>query len=219
MYIKNVVHSSALFAYQLSSKSNFFKRYAAITFIALPLILLGVAYGVISLIGRVKKQPPLPLSQDHQSSTNKELLLGEERMHALHLFRLADRYYDGRDGAPQDFAKAFKYYETAASKGFAEAHCRLGDMYYNGEGTKQDFGKAFTHYKIAADGNYPMKNTTIKIEAHRCLGDLYFNGEGVKKDNAKAFQHYKFAADQGDVEAQERLAEWATNSTPQFSDF
>ena len=46
--------------------------------------------------------------------------------------------YDNRQGVPQDFAEAAKWYRKAAEQEFAEAQANLGMFYYTGLGVPKD---------------------------------------------------------------------------------
>ncbi len=47
--------------------------------------------------------------------------------------------YDKRQGVPQDYAEALKWFRKAAEQGLAEAQINLGVMYAEGEGVPQDY--------------------------------------------------------------------------------
>ena len=93
-----------------------------------------------------------------------------------------------------DYAKAFEYYQKAASQGMADAQYNLGYLYENGLGVKQDYTKAREWFeKSAAQG---------KAYAQTSLGNIYYNGLEVEQDYAKALEYYQKAAAQGDVVAE-----------------
>jgi tetratricopeptide (TPR) repeat protein len=54
-----------------------------------------------------------------------------------------------------DYDGAFEYLTKAAELGDAEAHCRLGVMYWKGEGVETNKEKAVYHYEKAAMGGHP----------------------------------------------------------------
>ena len=54
-------------------------------------------------------------------------------------------------GAPQDNAKAVKWYRKAADQGDARAQWHLGLMYHLGEGVPQDNAEAVKWFRKAAD--------------------------------------------------------------------
>jgi TPR repeat protein len=61
------------------------------------------------------------------------------------MFGLGSLYHHG-----QDYAKAYEWYEKAASKGHATAMTQLGLLYENGLGVAQDYAKAREWYEKAA---------------------------------------------------------------------
>ena len=95
---------------------------------------------------------------------------------------LADKYYDGNKGLPQDYKKAAFWYAKAAEQGDAYSQNRLGICYSEGMGLSQDFSKAIYWYTKAAEQNLP--------QAAFNLGMTYDLGKGVKQDNAKALYWY-----------------------------
>ena len=60
-------------------------------------------------------------------------------------------YYEGTNGKPVNYEKAFKYFTKGAEKGNAEAQYGLANCYYNGHGTLADTALAVSYYRLAAD--------------------------------------------------------------------
>jgi TPR repeat protein len=58
-------------------------------------------------------------------------------------------YGDGK-GVPQDYAKAVRWYEKAATQGNTEAQLNLGFLYAKGQGIAKDDVRAFMWYNLAA---------------------------------------------------------------------
>ena len=81
-----------------------------------------------------------------------------------------------RQGVPQDYAEAVKWYRLAAEQGDAVAQYNLGVMYDNGQGVPQDYAEAVKWYRLAAEQGY--------AHAQRNLGVMY--------DKAKAFYRIMF---------------------------
>lgn len=109
------------------------------------------------------------------------------------LFILGKASYDGQ-GMPQDYKKAFKYFEKAAKKNNYFAQHLLGIMYENGEGTEKDINAALLWFKKAAQaGHVPSQFNT---------GKIYGSGEGVNRDFSQAAEWYSKAAEQGYGDAQ-----------------
>jgi TPR repeat protein len=92
---------------------------------------------------------------------------------------LGDLYYEGRL-VPQDFAKAYAYYEQAAESPAqkAAAHFRLGYMHEFGQGVPVTYTEAAYHYRLAAlEGDVPSL---------RRLVNFYITGTGVSLDFDRA---------------------------------
>jgi TPR repeat protein len=54
-------------------------------------------------------------------------------------------------GAERDLNKSIKYYEEAASLGYAPAQYNLGLLYRSGLGVKQDYSAAYRWFSLAAE--------------------------------------------------------------------
>lgn len=66
---------------------------------------------------------------------------------------LGDIYLNGRDGIPQDYAEAEKWFRKAANRdyGAVDPQCRLGAMYLAGEGMVIDYVEALKWILISKD--------------------------------------------------------------------
>jgi hypothetical protein len=62
--------------------------------------------------------------------------------------------YDKRQGIPQNFAEAVKWYRKAAEQGNAEAQYNLGMMYFAGLGVPKDYALAHMWFHLATS-RYP----------------------------------------------------------------
>jgi TPR repeat protein len=67
-------------------------------------------------------------------------------------------------GVQRNPREALKYFEMAASKGYAEAEVEIGIMYLDGIGVVQDKAKAFEHFQSAADKR--------SERGRKCLADV-----------------------------------------------
>jgi TPR repeat protein len=105
-------------------------------------------------------------------------------------------YFHGQ-GAPQDYAEAFRWWQKAAGQGYAPAQASLGNMYYYSDGAPQDSAEAVRWYRKAADQGYAI--------AQYSLGYMYHYGYGVPQDSAEADRWLHKAADQGDEDARRVL--------------
>lgn len=106
---------------------------------------------------------------------------------------LAALYTAGRDGVPQDYAKASLWFRKAAEGGVANAAYNLGVLYHQGLGTRKDMAEAIRWYRRAADKNHP--------EAQYNLGIAFIEGIGVAYDPRAAAKYFESAASAGIVEA------------------
>ena len=117
-------------------------------------------------------------------------------------YRLGECYFIGR-GAPQNYAKAVKWYRKAAEQGHVKAQVAMGDYCYNrhiyATGVMDSFRailpyndhdkiEAVKWYRKAAEQNY--------APAQCNLGSCYDHGDGVTWDKAEAVKWYRKAAEQ-----------------------
>ena len=97
-------------------------------------------------------------------------------------------FYEGKNGVDQDFGKAFKLFEKAASLGSSDAENRVGYMYGNGQGVKKDEKAAFSWYlKSAGHGNAKGQSN---------VGWCLINGFGTAIDYPQAIQYLEKAMSQ-----------------------
>lgn len=116
------------------------------------------------------------------------LLQRAESGHADAQFRLGSMYASG-EGVEQDFARAFKWWNLAASKENLEAQYRMGVLYAKGVGVPQDQAQAVSWFRLAAGRGHAM--------ARFSLGYHYAEGLGIPHDNVKAYVWTALAAEQG----------------------
>ena len=84
-----------------------------------------------------------------------------------------------------DYDGAFEYYTKAAELGDAEAHYRLGRMYWEGEGVVEDNEKAVYHYEKAAIGGHPTARYMLGLH------------EGANGEVDRTVMHWTIAANLG----------------------
>ena len=110
---------------------------------------------------------------------------------------VAEAYDRGRD-APQDSAKAAKWYREAALAGNVEAQFRLAKLVSTGaKGLSADKATAIKLLQAGAkQGHAPSQNL---------LGVMLQNGDGLPKDENAAVGWYQKAADQKLAAAQNNL--------------
>lgn len=111
--------------------------------------------------------------------------------------QLADMYYAGLGGVPQDFREAARWYKKLAKLGDARAQTSLGLMYARGYGVEKNLQLAHRYWSFAAAQNDPG--------AQFNLGLSYSRGDGVTQDFERAAQWYTKAASRGHVQAQHNL--------------
>lgn len=86
--------------------------------------------------------------------------------------------YDNGYGVPQDRAEAFRWFERAAGRGFANAQYHLGFMYHHGRGVQRSQAEALRLYRLAAAQGDPA--------AQYNLGRMYAHGLVVTRDLVEA---------------------------------
>ena len=104
------------------------------------------------------------------------------------LYSEGEKHFLGRD-VPQDYKKAFFYFEKAATAGSAAAQNDLAAMLTKGIGADKNPEKALFWLNKAAEQNFP--------EAQYNLGLMYDSGNYVTKDRKKALEFYQLAAKSG----------------------
>ena len=112
-------------------------------------------------------------------------------------FKIGAMYCKGRDGFPQDYEEALRWYRLAAGRGYAPAQNSIGVMYDYGLGVPHNYGEAMKWYRLAATQGY--------VNAQANLGKMYHYAMGVYKDFTEAAKWYRLAADQGDADSQANL--------------
>lgn len=111
----------------------------------------------------------------------------EAGMSADAVLRLANDYYYGRNGKPQDPVEAARLFRIAADGGNLQAVVNLGHMNRFGEGGfKKDPKKAFALYWDAAAKFHPVGLSYY--------ADMLASGEGGVKDETLAVRYYEIAA-------------------------
>ncbi len=69
-------------------------------------------------------------------------------------------YYHGNE-APQDYAKALRWYRLAADQGLAQAQYNLSFMHGLGKGVPQDYVRGYMWLTLAASSGYEPARTTL----------------------------------------------------------
>jgi TPR repeat protein len=114
------------------------------------------------------------------------------------LLRLGDLYSDGT-AVPVDYARAYSYYERAASTGSRSATLRVGQMLIHGQGVSRDVKRGLALLEgLASQG---------EASAMMALADLYSRGDALKMNPKSAIAYYEAAANAGNTTAMLRLGE------------
>ena len=115
--------------------------------------------------------------------------------------RLARHDLLARDLDDANYAEAAKWYQLAASEGYADAQFNLGVMYEEGQAMAQNYAEAVRWYRLAASqGNALAQNN---------LGVKYALGRGVPRDDIRGHMWLSLAAASaipGAVKARDNLA-------------
>ena len=105
-----------------------------------------------------------------------------------------------KPSAPQDYDNmSFDEIKRLAEQGDAEAMCRLGICYLNGESVDKNYISAFEWFKKSAKLGC--------VDAMNRVGVRYFQGQGTSQNNEEAFKWFKQAAEKGHIKAMDNLAD------------
>jgi Flp pilus assembly CpaE family ATPase/TPR repeat protein len=113
-------------------------------------------------------------------------------------YRLAKLYENGENVAA-DPIMALRWTERAAASGNVRAMHDLGFYYARGDAARVDEAAAFRWFRQAAEFGF--------ADSQYNLGILYQQGRGVSADIAEALFWFTLASDQGDLAAQQRIAD------------
>lgn len=113
---------------------------------------------------------------------------------------LAEGYYAGSDGLPQDFALAARYFQVLSNLGDVRAMTSLGLMYARGIGVPKNMAEAVTKWHFAT-----ANEKIADAGAEYNLGLAYRTGDGIAADAAKSHYWMRRAARRGHVLAQTNL--------------
>lgn len=111
---------------------------------------------------------------------------------------LADHLRHGRDGLPQNLARAFALYKMAAEQGNTDAQVNLSLMYGLGMGVARDLASQILWLAKACEARDPR--------ALCQMGVLMMNGGDVQKNEKQAARLFGMAAEDGYDEAQYNFA-------------
>ncbi|MFK5949314.1 MAG: DUF3859 domain-containing protein [Methylococcales bacterium] len=101
--------------------------------------------------------------------------------------------FNFKDFVKQDFAKAFKYNQKAATLGHSRGMFNVGSYYHQGKIVDKSVEEALKWYEKSSVAGY--------ASASFRLGNLYRLGENVEKNVQKAQQYYIKALEQGEQKA------------------
>ena len=120
----------------------------------------------------------------------------------------------------KEYGKALEFWAKAAELGDADAHFRLGHLYYCGEGVEKDEKKAVYHLEQAATGGHPFARGYLaehelrngrfdRAVKHVIIGanlgcndnlkfvkDLFVQGVASKEEYAAALRGYQAAVNE-----------------------
>lgn len=110
---------------------------------------------------------------------------------------LAEWYYFGKAGIPQDFQKAYPLYLSAAEKGNPVAQNAVGAMLYDGQGVPVDQKRAVEYYMRAA------KQGNAKAQVN--IGHEYLVGEQLGQNKIEGLKWLMRANAQKEITARNSL--------------
>jgi len=113
---------------------------------------------------------------------------------------LAEGYYAGSDGLPQDFALAAHYFQVLSTLGDVRAMTTLGLMHARGIGVPKDMAEAVRKWRFAT-----ANEKVADAGAEYNLGLAYRNADGIEADAAQSHYWMRRAARRGHVLAQTNL--------------
>lgn len=110
------------------------------------------------------------------------------------------RMYLRGEGVPQNYEKAWTWFERGVAHGDAQAQYGLGLLHLNGYHIKRNLARATDYFKAASEQDY--------APAHVELGTLYLD-QGTPEDLRAASHYFELAIRYGNIEAYYYLAEMA----------
>lgn len=119
-----------------------------------------------------------------------------------YLYKIGEKYFEGRDGLKQDYQKSYQMFmQVAKITGglgsetfiYADYYYLVGLSYYKGLGTGAYYSEALRWLTRAADMG--------GAQAAYHIGQIYRNGQGVRRSLETAVNWFEKAHELGDTEA------------------
>lgn len=127
---------------------------------------------------------------ESQTAYLKEMIDAAEHQSVYALTYLGDYYYYGLNGCEKDVAKAYKFWEKAATGGGVVAMYYMAFGHRKGEYVEKDAALANMYALMATEYGFPR--------AYRILAFMYEDGDFYEKDYEKAIEMYEEAIKRGD---------------------
>ena len=89
------------------------------------------------------------------------------------MYRIGSYHFHGFHGLQQDKEEGMKWWRRAAEAGNAEAACRLGYCYLEGDGVEQDVDRALEYYQKAVELGY--------VQAFADFGNILVQKGAIKE--------------------------------------
>jgi len=145
-----------------------------------------------------KLPPPLPLSQQKEFKSIKNMVIAEA-------LNIGSHHFTFEPGEEQDIsieddgdiAAATTYFEKSAKLGNVNAQYMLGRIYLESDSEHENVEKALQWLGKAADNGNAL--------AQYAMGKLYLTGNHLEKDAVKAVELFTKSAEQGNQYAQYAL--------------
>ena len=137
------------------------------------------------------------------------------------IFNLGCKHYNGELGLAEDVPRAIELWTKAVELGSPEAHCELGNMYYQGERVDEDKPRGVHHWQQASmkgdmqsrhnlgyyeccnNGNYELGVQHWMISAKMgheksldCIKLMFKEGHATKAQYAEALVGYRDAVEE-----------------------
>lgn len=112
--------------------------------------------------------------------------------YAIDLYNEGLKYYNGSNGYPLNYNKAYECFMKSADMGCSLAMNNIGVLYQEGKAVPQNYSTAVDWFFKAA------QTKPVALLSWYNLGNAYYNGQGVKKDITTAKEMLGRAIAEGD---------------------
>jgi ankyrin repeat protein/TPR repeat protein len=154
------------------------------------------ALGQVSSLDALPLRSAKPVSPETIRTWRDRVITHAEAGDPFYKTVLAILYLNG-DGFPPDHRKTISLLKEAADQDYADALCKMGNLYHSGEIVGKDIKTALSYYERAG-----KKGSSI---AWYNMGAIYFHGKGGTTDRRRAAGYYLKSARMNNDAAQRDL--------------